>query len=114
MVTIDPGEFSHLVDVYTCVSNRTGKGDSELSFTPADPPDEYVSIEPVAGRELIAARQVRADISHKICMACRPDVTHRTKLVWNDGVRERSFWIGPEVDSLLMGVKCQYYAIEIR
>ena len=107
------GGLRHKLEIWQPVDTVTGKGDTVITYIAADEPYEYASVEPIAGRELLFARQVRADVTHKITMRHRSDITHRTQFIWWDGYVDRKFNVGPFVDSEYKHVQMSFYAIEI-
>jgi SPP1 family predicted phage head-tail adaptor len=108
------GKLRHLVNVMQPVDSMTAKADDEITYTAGTPSQEWASIEPLQGRELQVANQIRGDLTHKITMRYRADVNFRTKLTWVDGANTtREFHLGPEVSIELRGVSASYYAVEL-
>lgn len=73
-------------------SNTRGDVDRETytnAFT------AYVSIEPLTGRELFVAQQVRNDLTHKVTTHYRDDIKPNMRFTWNS----RTFNVGPTVGS---------------
>lgn len=108
------GELRHIAEVWQPVDSITIKGDDEITYSHTDGDDEYCSIEPLAGREILFARQIRGDLTHKIVMRYRDDITHRTQLRWDNGTVVRQYNLGPMVDVESRNVMVSFYAIEIK
>lgn len=112
----------HKIEVLQPVDEYTTRADDNITYDLDNIKYIYGSIEPLAGRELMVARQVRADLTHKITMRAMDGISHRTKFRWWTGkmtadvvpVRVyREFNIGPAVDDQLQGATLSYYAVEI-
>lgn len=112
-VAVKAGQLRHICEVWQPADSFTVKGDDEISYNHIPGDDEYCSIEPIQGREILFARQVRADVTHKIVMRYRPDISHRTVLLWNDGFVNRLFNLGPAVNTDLRNVLMNFYGVEI-
>lgn len=112
---IPSGKLIHRVTVMLALKGSNSRKDTEYTYVFADPVDEMVGIEPLAGRELVVAKQLRADLSYKISMRYRADINHLSKLVWNDdGGRTRTFQLGPAVNTDLRNRVATFYAYEIK
>ena len=93
--------------------------DPALQTQPATyrPIDDYASIEPLVGRELIFARGIRADISHKITMRYRADIHEQSVLAWvqsDNPYIAYKFQLAPEINAELRAVEMSFYAYVIR
>lgn len=108
------GKLRHRAYAYPALRTVTGKGDAVITYPVETRIDCYCSIEPLAGRELLVARGIRADLSTKI--TCRYDerITHTTRFQWSDGTKTRWFEIGPAVTVDMQNVESSFYAFEIR
>lgn len=81
------------------------------------PVDDYAGIEPLVGRELVVARGLRADVSHKITLRFRPDVREGNRIAWvqsDTPYVAYVFELGPEVNLELRGVEMSFYAYAVR
>ncbi len=108
------GKLRHLLYVWQPVDTATDKADTVITYTAGNPSSEWASIEPLQGRELQVAMQMRGDLTHKITMRYRADINFRTKLSWVDGANvTREFHIGPEVSKELRAIEASYYAVEL-
>lgn len=108
------GNREHLIDIFQPVDTKTVKADVVIKYNSATSFQEYASIEPLSGRELVVARGMRPDISHKIKLLHNAQITHRSLLRWmDDNDTARYFRIGPTVDDKLKHIEVSYYAIEI-
>lgn len=88
------------------------RGDVEITYVDLDvdnPMLVWASIEPVVGRELLVARQMRGDITHKVTCHYNSSINHRLIFLW-DG---RTFNVGPPVSEDERQVFMSFYAGEI-
>lgn len=112
---IRAGKLRHKVTLLQAVDSITDKGDDEITYDEAGAIQLWANIEPLTGRELQFAMQVRADVTHKIELRYRGTINHRSKLRWVDGGgNTREFHLGPNVDPELRGIKSMFYAVEIK
>ena len=113
---VTSGKLRHLCEIWQPVDTVTVKGDTVISYAQQTTPNdvEYCNIEPIAGRELLFARQVRADVTHKITFRYRADVTHRTQFRWDDGVTVHKYELGPLVNLETRNVVVSVYAVEVK
>lgn len=113
---VTAGDLRHFCEVWQPVDTVTAKGDTEMVYVQAldTLANEWCAIEPLTGREMLYARQVRGDLSHKITFRYRSDVTHRTQFRWYDGEVTRVYNLGPTVDRDTRNVLITVYANEIR
>jgi head-tail adaptor len=111
---VNAGSLRHVCEVWQPVETTTAKGDVEFTYAQSTEPldIEYCSIEPLQGRELLFARQVVADVTHKISFRYRRDITHKTQLRWYDGTETHKYELGPLVDKEARQVIVTVYAIE--
>lgn len=107
------GKLRHLIQLCSPIDSATAKGDNEVTFDYVNYIEVYANIEPLVGRELQFAQQIRADLSHKITMRYHNIPDHRTQIRWWDGFKYRIFWCGPAVDTELRNVELSIYAQEI-
>lgn len=63
---IDSGELRHRVQVQKCTTPRDNSGSFTETWTTVK--TVYAKVEPLTGREFYNARQVVADVTHKITM----------------------------------------------
>ncbi len=134
------GVMRHAVYVLLYTDSYTAQGDRTRVFepkpTPYDPiaaaagqaqlptyrpADDWAAIEPLKGRELVVARGMRADLSHRITMRYRPDVSEQSQIYWvqQDAIGAQplidyTFELGPEVNDELRAVEMSFYAYTIR
>lgn len=109
------GALRHSVDVLQPTSVYTAKGDVINTYSKANDDEEMCLIEPLQGRELLFAKQLAANLSHKIVMRYREDITNVTILRWfydDDLTKFRLFLMGPPVESELRGFMASFYAVE--
>jgi SPP1 family predicted phage head-tail adaptor len=67
----------------------------------------WASVEPLSGREYFASKQVNADISVKITMRCRKDITPDMRVVFNEVVYEILSVINPEERNISLILMCR-------
>lgn len=103
----------HLVQFYRPTGTEAD-AENTRGDIPLDPEAyfmAYVSIEPLTGRELMVAREMRADLSHKVTMQIDSRYNHRLYFTWNG----RTFNCGPAMGSDgERGFYLEYYAGEIQ
>lgn len=113
------GKLRHAIYVLAFTDTRTPKGDRvrEFEAVPTRPTDDWASIEPLRGRELVVAQGMRADLTHRITMRYRPDVHEASRIVWvrsDEPLVAYKFELGPEVDDELRAIEMSFYAFVIR
>lgn len=109
------GKLRHQVYLMQPVDAITDKADDEITYNEDTKILLWASIEPLQGRELQFAMQVRGDVTHKIEMRYRQTIDHRSILRWVDGSgATRIFNLGPNVDKELRGISSTFYATEIK
>lgn len=86
---------------------KTARGDTTVTY--ADDGELYCAIDPLSGRELFWAKQLRADLSHKIVMRYTARVTHKCRLRWNG----KYFELGPPLPKDERNEEMAFTAIEI-
>lgn len=96
----------------------TPKGDREMSYDiplVSDIPSCYAEVCPLVGRELVVARGIRSDLSHKIRMRyiSSTTITVRSRLYWYDGMVMQCYQVGPAVDMDNRQIEVSYYGIRI-
>lgn len=112
---IRAGKLRHKVTLLQAVDSITDKGDDEITYDEDGAIELWANVEPLQGRELQFAMQVRADVTHKISMRYRGAINHRSILRWVDGDgNTRTFNLGPNVDPELRGIQSLFYAVEIK
>jgi len=89
---LNVNKLIHFADYYAPVDAESGRGDQSVTY-PTKTGDMYCAIEPLNARELIWARQYRADLTHKITMRYNASINHRFRLLWNS----RWFELGPPI-----------------
>lgn len=67
----------------------------------------WASVEPLSGREYFTAKQVNADISVKITMRYRKDVTPEMRVAFNETVYEILSVIDPEERNISLILMCR-------
>ena len=107
------GQLRHKIAIVQAVDSITPKGDDEITYDEAGVTYAYASIEPLSGREFLFAKQIRADITHKITMRYRISINHRTKIRWYDGITLHEFNVGPVINQDLRNTSLTFYAIKI-
>lgn len=109
------GKLRHKVTLLQPLDSITDKGDDEITYDTANGVQLWANIEPLQGRELQFAMQVRGDVTHRIEMRYNANINHRSILRWVDGAgNTRTFNLGPNVDPELRGIKSLFYAVEIK
>ena len=97
----------------------TAKGDQPMTYeapTTSMEPDAYASIEPLVGRELIVARGLRADVSHKIELRGQygAELNATCRIYWYNGVEFETYMLGPAVDKENRQILVSFYAYRVR
>lgn len=111
---MEAGKLRHKLFVWQPVDSLTSRGDDEITYTAGTPRYVYGSVEPLVGRELLFAMQLRADISHKITLRFIPATfTHRTQLRWHNGTKFVEYNLGPPLSKENRNIELGFYAIEI-
>jgi SPP1 family predicted phage head-tail adaptor len=84
MMNVNIGSLRHRVQIYNPLpSTVDAKKDARIQYPVAPTAEAFAAIEALVGRELLFARQIRADISYKFMMRYNGVVNHRTKIMWN-------------------------------
>lgn len=94
------GKLRHLVTLFLPPSNAIDTfGDVSETYTAGQ--QFWASIEPLSGRELWFASQLRADVTHKITLRGRAGVTAKCQIRWTDSFLNttRIFEIGPPLST---------------
>jgi head-tail adaptor len=107
------GSLRHKVYVFQPVDNMTDRGDNEIEYPETSTEWYWGAIEPLQGRELLFALQLRADLTHKITLRFARDITFRTQLRWYDGVEWIKFNCGPPVNNEMRNRELSVYASSI-
>jgi len=113
------GLLRHQIYIRQPQDKDTAKGDREMTYDipmpSADIPNCFAEICPLVGRELIVAKGIRADLSHKIRMRYLSSVgiTPRSRLYWYDGTVMQCYNVGPAVDFDNRQIEVSYYGIRI-
>ena len=113
-MSVAAGDYRHLVTIQEPTDTLDGpdRGDTIIDYR--DVSDEFCSIQPLLGREFVFAKQVRGDLTHKVEMRFRPDISHRTRLKWlDDGGKIRYYNAGPIINHDMRNVVVWFYATEI-
>ena len=76
------GSLRHYVTLRTYTKSRDAYG-AEVE-TWEDFASTWASVEPLIGREYLAAKQVSAEVTHKIRMRYMPGVLPTMTIVWGD------------------------------
>ena len=113
---MEAGKLRHKLRIMQPTDNITAKGDNEIVYDTAQATAYcYAKVEPLAGRELQVAMQMRADITHKIEVRGHvATITHRTQLWWNDNGTTRKFNVATDIDTGYQHKRKTYYGVEIR
>ncbi len=113
MAAVRPSTFIHKLYFKTPVGSEQDtsntRGDVQLAYQDAF--SKWASLEPLMGRELLVAQQMRADVTHKVTTHRDDRINHRLIFVWNS----RTFYVGPVLG--LDGERGRYmsfYAVEVK
>ena len=104
-------QFSKLIHdtlLFAPVDALSAKGDQTVSYPSGV--QMFASIEPLTGRELNYAQQMRADVTHKITMRYLTGVSHRYRITWNS----RTFELGPPLTPEERNELMVFTAIEVK
>jgi SPP1 family predicted phage head-tail adaptor len=86
------------------------RGDILIDYVDLSPVfGTWASIKPLVGREVLVARQMRGDLTHKIACHFDARITHRLRFEWNS----RKFNVGPPVADSERPIFHEFYAGEI-
>lgn len=100
----------HYAEIYNPTDTVSNKGEQVIVYNAYDPPKYiYCRIEPLSGRELYWAKQLRADATHKITARYNALLTRRTRIVWNG----KTFECGPPLNEEEMQIQVVFTAIEV-
>ena len=104
-------EFIHLVMFRKPTGSEADAANTrgDIPLTYADDFLAYVKIDPLVGRELLAAREQRGDLTHKVAMQTDSRMNHRSIFVWNG----RTFNCGPRITENERERYSEFYAGEI-
>ena len=106
---IDPGKMRHRLTVERFNGSRDAAGeprkDLDENWTEVCRP--WCSVDPISGREFLAAGQETAEVSHKIRCRYRPGVQADMRLRWGSRIFEILAVLDPEErhESLLIMAK---------
>lgn len=109
------GKLRHLGTLLYPASNPDAPDD--VGDTPSGwlrGPEVYFGVEALAARELFMAQQVRADVTHKITMRFRDEVTARCGIEWTTGARTRIWELGPPLSTEERLIDMTFTAVEKR
>ncbi|HUW31463.1 MAG TPA: phage head closure protein [Planctomycetota bacterium] len=70
---LQAGKLNHRVAIQSSTSTQGATGEPTKAW--ATDATVWASVEPIAGREYFAAQQVAADVTHRVRMRYRSDVT---------------------------------------
>lgn len=73
------GTLRHRVRIQQLV--QTGDGMGGIMETWQDVAVVWAAVEPLQGRELFEAQQVRAELSHRVRLRYRPDIAPKMRLI---------------------------------
>lgn len=76
---VNASRLIHEATLYNPVDSLTVKGQQIVTY-PTAWGNMWVAVDPLSGRELFWAKQMRADLTHKITMRWHPDISHRWRL----------------------------------
>ncbi len=81
---ISAGRLNKRIELQETVATRDEYGEKPPSWLTTD--HLWASIEPITGRELFAAHQVHAEVSHRIVIRNRPGLTSKMRFVFGSRV----------------------------
>lgn len=121
-VRVRLGDLDKRVTILNPTTVESSRGDATVSYAEPDvDPEIYASIDPLQGRELVVAKQVRADVTHSVTVRYRDDIGPRTRLRWWDGRLDsnddpiyRYFELGAGLNRRLANDSLRFYAIEVQ
>jgi SPP1 family predicted phage head-tail adaptor len=102
------GQLRHQIQIYAPVDAIDSFGDDELQYQLMA--TVWGSIEPLSGRDLWYANQIRADATNKITLRYTSQISSAHRLVWNGRVYEP----GPQLSTQERGYELTVLCTEIR
>lgn len=101
------GKLRHRLTLLRPAGTVDARGDANPNHEPAG--TAYGSIEPLSGRELWQAQQVKADVTHRITVRHKAGVGPRWRVQWNG----RTFELGPPLSTEERGFDMIFTAVEV-
>jgi SPP1 family predicted phage head-tail adaptor len=104
-VAIRSGELRHLVTIQSSTLTQDGYGEPTTGdFAPVC--DVHAKIEPLRGREAFEARQVVADVTHKVTMRYFPGLNSKMQLAHGDRTLRIQQIVNPEERNVVHELLC--------
>jgi hypothetical protein len=121
---VEPGKLQHLVFILNPEISVDSRADTIYKYPDgsySDPvnsnvrnlPAVRLSIEPVVGRELLVAKGIRANVTHKMEGWFNPRITALTRLFWWNGTYWTIFEVGSPITLNNMNREMRFYACEV-
>jgi SPP1 family predicted phage head-tail adaptor len=89
------GKLRHYVQLLVPPDPSATDSQGDPASTFSGGPSFWCSIEPLTPREFLLASQIRADVTHKVTLRYRDDITARHRLKWGT----RVFEVGPPLST---------------
>lgn len=102
------GQLRHKVDLLRPTDSTDTFGQATQTYDRVA--TVAASINPLTGRELFLAQQIRADLTHEIKIRGRTDVSAKWRVVWAG----RIFELGPPLSPNEQGTEQGFTAVEKR
>ena len=91
---INAGELNHRIDIQSVTDTPDEQGANVQTW--ATVKTRWAKVEPLSGRELYNAQQVKSDVTHKICIRYYEGLTANMRFKWGDRIFNISSLINPD------------------
>lgn len=90
---IDPGQMNKRVELQTRSTTQDSFGSQSTTWTTTIP--AWARIEPLSGRALEAAKQLHAEVTHRVTIRYRPGITAAMRLKYGARLMEIGYVLNP-------------------
>ena len=91
---INAGELNHRIEIQSATETTNEAGGNVQTWATLN--TRWASIKPLAGRELFNAQQVKADVTHKICLRYHETLTPHMRFKFGSRIFNIASAINPD------------------
>lgn len=103
-VILRPGELNRRIKLQQRSTTKTDAGTEQTTWS--DVATVWANVQPLSGRELMAAAAVNAEVTHLIVIRYRPGVTARMRAVYGTRIFDINAVIEPEMAHVSLELMC--------